>query len=145
MGSASARPERVVLDTNVLASALAFGGVPQVVLGLGRAGEFDVYSSPFILGELSGVLASRKFRWERGEIEGALRELRSFITVIEPPTGVVSITADIQDNRILECGLAASAAVIITGNMKHIRPLGSFQGIAILTPREFIDRFFPAL
>ena len=145
MGSASARPERVVLDTNVLASALAFGGVPQVVVGLGRAGEFAVYSSPFILGELSAVLASRKFRWGRAEIEEALRELRSFITVIEPPVGVDVITADDQDNRILECGLAAGAAVIITGNMKHIRPLGVFRGIAIMTPREFIDGFFPSL
>ena len=50
-----------------------------------------------------------------------------------------------SDNRILECAIEASADVLITGNFKHIRPLGSFRGIEILAPREFLDKYFPEL
>lgn len=46
------------------------------------------------------------------------------------------------DNRILECAIEAQADVLITGNFKHIRPLDSFRGITILSPREFLDRYF---
>jgi len=49
------------------------------------------------------------------------------------------------DNRILECAVDAHANVLITGNMKDIRPLGTFRGIEILTPREFLARYFPKL
>lgn len=41
--------------------------------------------------------------------------------------------------------MEAKADTIVTGNMKHIRPLGRFQGIEILTPREFLDRHFPGI
>ena len=57
----------------------------------------------------------------------------------------------IQDGRIdlflsefiLECAVEAKAQVLVTGNFKHIVPLKSFRGIAILTPREFLDKYFP--
>jgi putative PIN family toxin of toxin-antitoxin system len=143
MTSAGARPERVVLDTNVLASALAFGGVPASVLDLGKRGAVTICVSRFILEELAAVLASRKIRWTAERIESAIKELAAFMTLSEPNETVDAIKTDDADNRILECGLAAKAAVIVTGNMKDIRPLGSFRGMAILTPREFLDKHFP--
>jgi len=50
-------PDRIVLDTNVLALALAFGGVPESILELGRGGLVRLFASSFILGELARVLA----------------------------------------------------------------------------------------
>lgn len=49
------------------------------------------------------------------------------------------------DNRILECAVEAQANVLVTGNMKDIRPLGSFRGIEIISPQEFIAEYFPHL
>jgi predicted nucleic acid-binding protein len=42
------------------------------------------------------------------------------------------------DNRILECAPDVKADVLISGDMKDLRPLGVFQGASILTPREFL-------
>lgn len=138
-------PRRIVLDTNVLASALAFGGVPRSVLELARRGIIELFFSAFILDELRKVLASRKVRWRLSEVEAAIREIESFGRLADPKEKVSAIAAKDADNRILECALEARAAAIVTGNLKHIRPLGDFRGIRILTPREFLDEFFPGV
>lgn len=70
--------------------------------------------------------------------------LRSFLEMIDPRRRLDVISAHSADNRILECAVEAKADVIVTGDLKHIRPLGSFEGIEILTPREFMGKYFPA-
>ena len=47
---------------------------------------------------------------------------------------MLRVVLDQTDNRILECALEAVADVLVTGNLKHIRPLAFFEGIDILTP-----------
>ena len=54
---------RVVLDTNVLVSALNFPGNERLVLEFGMRGRFEFYLSPFVLQEVAGVLV-RKFGWD---------------------------------------------------------------------------------
>lgn len=136
---------RIVLDTNILTSALVFGGPPEQVVELGRGGLVELFASPFILEELTKVLEGKKFLWEPRRIVEAVIELKSFMTVLEPAVRLGVIQGKENDNRILECAVEAKAAAVITGNMRHIRPLGSFQGIEILTPREFLDKYFPGI
>ena len=54
---------RVVLDTNVIVSALNFPGNERLVLELALRGRFGLCLSRFILGEVAGVLTC-KFDWE---------------------------------------------------------------------------------
>ena len=56
-------PRRLVADSNVLISALHRRGKPQAILDLARAGEVELYLSPFILDEVAGIL-SRKLGWD---------------------------------------------------------------------------------
>jgi predicted nucleic acid-binding protein len=71
-----------------------------------------------------------------------LEEAKDVASIVEPTTKVSVIEQDETYNRILECAVEAKADVLVTGNLRHIRPLGSFQGIEILTPREFLSRYF---
>jgi len=48
------------------------------------------------------------------------------------------INEDPEDNKILECALAARADIIISGD-KHLLNLGKFKKTRILTPTEFFD------
>lgn len=50
----------------------------------------------------------------------------------EPVESVNVIEAGPTDNRILECALATNAELLVTGDKKHLLPLGSFQGVSIL-------------
>jgi putative PIN family toxin of toxin-antitoxin system len=49
------------------------------------------------------------------------------------------INEDSEDNKILECALAARADIIVSGD-KHLLNLGKFKKTRILTPRMFFDR-----
>lgn len=141
------RPEgklRVVVDTNVLFSALAFpsDSPPARVLELARSGIIDLVLSPFIVSELERNLR-RMASWDEERWLALRRRLTRFVSLVEPSTRVHAIKRVEADNRILECALEANADVLVTGNLKDLRPIGFFRGIPILTPREFLNRYFP--
>lgn len=135
---------RVVVDTNVLFSSLAFPkeSPPVKVLHLAQAGRIGMVVSPFIPEELETTLRAR-VSWDEERILMLRKQLKTFLVIVEPSTRVALIKRVEADNRILECALEANVDVLVTGNMKDIRPLGSFHGIDILTPREFLDTYFP--
>ncbi|MBI4677643.1 MAG: putative toxin-antitoxin system toxin component, PIN family [Elusimicrobia bacterium] len=136
---------RIVLDTNVFVSAaLRPEGHVAPILQLAAEGRLAIFVSSFILAELERTLASPKIGFDPARVRATLASVRENVAVVEPTTMVNAIHAKDSDNRILECALEAKADVLVTGNMRHIRPLGAFQGIAILTPREFLDKYFPA-
>jgi len=134
---------RVVLDTNVLISALGFQGMVRRVWGLAEDEKFIVFVSPFILEEFERNLL--KVGLPPSKVAILIEDVKSTAQIINPTSTVAVIKTDKSDNRILECALEAKADVIVTGNMKDIRPLGAFQGIAIMTPREFLDKHFPTI
>ena len=50
------------------------------------------------------------------------------------------VAADPDDDKVLECALAGDATDLVTGDRKHLRPMGEYQGIRIVTPAEFLTR-----
>lgn len=137
---------RVVADTNVLFSALAFPAEspPSKVFRLILDGKVEAFISPWILEELEHNLRA-KAGWGDEQLRSLRRRLKPAVTLVVPTSRLSVIKRLEADNRILECAVDARADVLITGNMKDIRPLGAFQGIDILTPREFLTRHFPRL
>ena len=135
---------RVVVDTNVFFSALAFPAEspPARVFKLVVDSKILAFSSPFIVDELEKNLRS-KAGWDDEQLRALRRRLKLMIRLVVPTSHLSVIKRIEADNRILECAVDAQANVLITGNLKDIRPLGAFQGIDILTPREFLTRYFP--
>ena len=128
---------RVVFDTNIFISALILPGsraqeaLARIVEGTDRL----ILSAP-ILDELLGVLA-RKFSRDREELARVavwLGELAEWVH----PAQHLSVVADEADNRILECALAGEAEVIVTGD-KDLLQLGSFEGVSIVTLRDYLS------
>ncbi|MCY3505569.1 MAG: putative toxin-antitoxin system toxin component, PIN family [Chloroflexi bacterium] len=130
---------RAVLDTNVIISTLNFPGNERLVLDLARRKRFDLFLSPFILREVSGVL-TRKFGWDGERVTQALSMLRATANVIEPQRSLAVIEGDHADNRILECALAASADYLVTGDRRHLLPLGEHRGTTIVNAPQFLTR-----
>ncbi|MEK6652885.1 MAG: putative toxin-antitoxin system toxin component, PIN family [Nitrospirota bacterium] len=129
---------RVVFDTNVIVSALTFDGTPRRLLNLARHGRFQLVLSPFILKEISRVL-TKKFGWEAKTVIMTIQKLSSIANVAEPDIRINVIKSDEADNRILECGIAGDAALIVSGDTKHILPIKNYQGIKILSPIGFLS------
>src|SRR3990172_10965862 len=124
---------KVVFDTNVIISALTFDGTPRRLLNLARHGRFQLILSPSILKETAKVL-ERKFDWEEKTVVMAIQKLSSIAAVVKPDICIKAIKSDVSDNRILECGVAGDADIIVSGDTKHILPIKNYQGIQILSP-----------
>lgn len=133
---------RITLDTNVLVSALLFGGLPAAIMTLVKEGKVDLYISPFILEEFQGKLET-KFGFIPTQAREACAGIEAIAHVVHPQNKIHAVKRKDSDNRILECAIEAQARALVTGNMRDLRPLKTFQGIEILTPREFLDKYFP--
>jgi putative PIN family toxin of toxin-antitoxin system len=104
---------RVSLDTNVLISALAFpGSKPDQLLSRIRRGGIDLFLSPFILSELARVLRE-KFHFSKKETDTRVRAIRTMAHLVHPAERIAVVTATDDDNRILECALAAQAEFLV--------------------------------
>lgn len=130
---------KVVFDSNVYVSALAIpGGVAEQALDLAMEGAFQLALSRPILEEVLGVF-SRKFARAPEELSRAALFLSSVAEIVTPVRRV-SLLADEPDNRVLECASAAGAGVIVTGD-REMLSLGTWEGIEILSLRQFVDSF----
>ena len=129
---------RVVLDTNVIISALNFPGNERMVLELALRGRFEFFLSLFILEEVAGVL-TRKFGWNEERTAQAIRILESAATVIEPPRLEEVIEGGHADNRVLECAVAANADYLVTGDRRHLLPIGEHRGTTIVNAPRFLS------
>ena len=126
---------KVVLDTNVIISALHFGGKPAEVILLAERGVVRLYFSRFILEETKEVLL-RKFDWDASRADTAVKLLGDISTVIAPLERVFAVE-DEADNRILECALAAKADYLISGD-NHLLKLNPYREINIVPPHTFL-------
>ncbi len=128
---------RIVLDTNVLISAILFGGPPRDVLKLVIGGTVGCSISLVILDELRDVLQRPKFKFSSEQAFNVLEELHASCSIINPMVKINVITEDPDDNKILECAIEANAAFIVSGD-RHLLDLVEFRGVKILTPAAFI-------
>jgi putative PIN family toxin of toxin-antitoxin system len=130
---------KVVLDANILVSALVFpGGLPETIYALGLDGEIDLVTSSPLLVELARVLADR-LGWARSRIDRALGQLLRVAELVEPTATVHVVKADPADDRVLEAAAESRAEVIVSGD-RHLLRLKAWQGISIESPAAFVAR-----
>jgi putative PIN family toxin of toxin-antitoxin system len=130
---------RAVYDTNVLLSALLFGGsVFDELMTATVDGRVQLITSPFILRELDRIVW-QKFclpRSDRQELK-ALIKRRSII--VAPRTIPHVIKRKRDDNAILACAVAGCADLLVTGDKKDLLILREYSGIPIVSPRILYD------
>jgi len=128
---------RVVADTNILVSALLFGGHPEQVFLAGLRGEIQLLTSLFLLKELEKVL-KEKFKLNIHLVKQIIQEVREVAEIVEVSSHIKAISYPDEDNRVLECAVDGGADFIVTGDTKHILPLKEYGGIKILSASEFL-------
>lgn len=128
---------KVVLDTNVIVSAIVFGGKPKLILNLIEAEKIDGYISRFIITETCGILR-QKFNLTEAEIESAEEIIKKSFSLVEPAFSINIVKNYSPDNKILACAMAAKADYLISGDKKHILLLKKIKNIPILSPEQFL-------
>lgn len=128
---------RVVLDTNVVVSALLKSqGLEDQVLRLALAGRFLLCTSPAVLAEYSRVLPLPKFKLRPEEIVTTLKQLAKAGSLFHP-ADTLRISGHESDNRFYECAEAARANFLITGNLKHFKK--DYKGTRVVNARQLLD------
>lgn len=130
---------RIVLDTNILISALGWRGAPHEIVRACLDGRYELLLSPDLLQELERVLHYPKFRFSPSEILDYLALLTETAELVQPDFQLEVVEADPTDNRVLECALAGGALLIVTGD-DHLLSLEEYAGIPILRPQAFLER-----
>lgn len=128
---------KAVLDTNVLVSAVLFGGKSREILELGISGKITIAISQDILKELAGVLVGKKFRAPVSFVQRVLHELSEIAEIIVVTEPITVIKNDPPDNRVLECAMSAGAQYIVSGD-NDLLSLGHFKEIKIRSPNDFL-------
>jgi len=130
---------RVLCDTNVLVSAFIAGGPPSRVIEAAIDGRLELVLADPVLGELERVLTV-KFGFEPERV----RELRTLLIdlaserVDAPAQAPEAITGDPDDDVILACAVAAGVQLVVSGDRRHLLPVGEHRGIRIVTPQALL-------
>jgi len=131
----------VVFDTNVLISAILFGGHPRKCLELVIEGKIELYITKEIISEFEGVLKREKFGIPDETLHYIVSSLDSIANFVSPEMKYNIIKKDLEDNKFLECAVAADADFIISGDT-HLLDITEFRKIKILNPADFLKHYF---
>ncbi|MBW8832849.1 MAG: putative toxin-antitoxin system toxin component, PIN family [Burkholderiales bacterium] len=135
---------RFVLDTNLLVSGVISAGLPRRLVDAAKAGEFELCTSETLLAELLDVLSRKKFAARLAQAkwtpESFVDDLRRVAVVVSPTSVPRVVPTDPDDDHVVAAALAGGADLIASGDKRDLLPLGSYQGIAIVTAREAVER-----
>jgi putative PIN family toxin of toxin-antitoxin system len=128
----------VVLDTNVLISALLFKGELSGIVGLWQEGKIIPVISKETFDELRTVLEYPKFSLSRAEVKSLIEhEILPFFEVVKVGKHIKGACRDPEDDKFISCAITASADWIVTGD-KDLFDLRKYQSIRIIHASDFI-------
>ena len=130
--------DRATADSNIWVSGLNWHGKPHELLNLARDGKIELAISNAILDEFSRVLHD-KLEWSDDRLNSMRAEVATFTKRVSSTETLDVVKVDPNDNRILECAVAAGSDVIVTGDA-HLLQLGAYEGIKIMKVADFLGQ-----
>lgn len=131
---------RLVLDTNIVVAALLWAGTPRRLLDQAIDEALTLYSSPILIDELAHTLQYPKFTQRINQYAttpaALVAQYTALVTLLSPTQVPRVIEHDADDDHVIAAAVAARADLIVTGDRRHLLPLGTHAGIAIVTPAE---------
>ena len=133
----------IVLDTNVLISSLLSSkGAPAKILDLILGDQVLVAYDNRILGEYEEVLSRPEFHIHPSRAFAVVNHIEISGHYIESESLSAEGFTDPDDIMFAEVFITSEAEALVTGNLRHYKPLLS-KNMLVLTPAQFLERFFP--
>ncbi len=122
----------------MLVSALIAGGPPASVLEAVGHGRAALVLAEVVMGELEQVL-TRKLGFTETSWRAAERSLEDLASErVGVPSDVPVVTGHRADDEILATAVAAGVDVLVTGDRRHLLPVGRSGGVRILAPQTLL-------
>jgi len=133
---------QTVLDTNVVVSALLWGGTPFKLFEMATEGKLSLYTSPALIAELREVLSrdhlARRLANQQTAVEDAIRLYEALFIPVTPLSTPRVVPNDIDDDQVIACALAVGAQLIVSGD-SDLLVLHPWKGIHILNAAEAVQ------
>jgi uncharacterized protein len=130
---------RVVFDTNILFSAVGWGGKPGRCVELAESGVIQGLTCGEIMEELAEKLEGR-LGLERDETDRVIGSMLSFLDVVSISGLFRGPQVDRDDDKVIECAMVGKATHIVTGDRKHLLPLGRIESVELVTAAEMVQQ-----
>jgi len=119
-------------------------GLPRRLVDGAKAGEFELCTSEVLPAELLDVLSRGGFAARLSQAgltpEGIVDDLRRLAMIAAPTDAPRVLPTDPDDDHVIAAAVAGQADLIASGEKCDLLPLGSFQGILIVTAREAVEQ-----
>jgi len=133
---------RIVADTNILVSATFWNGDSDRIMREVEKGSITLVLSAEIIREFLKVLHTdemlQKVREKELRFQRTIEKTVSLAEIVYPKEKLDIVKDDPDDNIVLECAKKGAVDFVIT-NDRHLLNLKSFNGIPIVTPKEFLS------
>jgi putative PIN family toxin of toxin-antitoxin system len=131
---------KAVVDTNVFISGVFFSGLPNKILQAWQSGQFELVVSHEILDEYRRVGEILAQQHPGIDLNPILSFVIEHARVYKPAKLIAAVCEDPDDDKFIACALSSGSRVIISGD-RHLLKVSGYQGIEVLKPREFVDRY----
>ncbi len=130
---------RIVVDTNVIASAIFFGGNPRELLEKCFSDELEIVCTEDIFNEYIATIEKLTEKYKKGvgkEIIPILAENFVFIQ----NTFYEKYSRDTDDDKYINCARSGKILYIVSGD-KDLLVLENVGGVKIITVSEFLEKY----
>lgn len=131
---------KVVLDTNVVMSAIFFGGDPKRIVREAIAKRLELVATRAVLSEYREVAERLHKYYPAVSYRRQLAMIESVLTIVRPKTLKGVLCRDPDDEAIIACALGAKAKIICSGD-DDLLSINGIMGLEILKPRDFRIRY----
>ena len=129
--------KKVVIDTNIFISGFGWDAKPEEILKLLKQRRIINYISIDILNELKRVVSYPKLKFSDLLQNRILEFVFFYSEIVEPTEHISHIIKDSEDNKFLECALAAGAKFIISGD-QHLINVAEYNAVKIVSAPTFL-------
>jgi putative PIN family toxin of toxin-antitoxin system len=127
---------RIVIDTNVVASAIFFGGRPAALLRMVITRTLSAVATEEIVDEYQETVNYLMKKYSEKLDEFSLIPVVSAMEII-PASHNIHVCRDPDDDKFISCAVDGQCYYIVSGD-KDLLTLGNYENIKILTVAEFM-------
>jgi putative PIN family toxin of toxin-antitoxin system len=131
---------RIVIDTNVLISAIFFDGLPEKLIDMVLSDTVTAIISEDILREYEATLQDMIQKLNVAKFNFSFAALFEHFIVVAPQSQI-KICRDPDDDKFINCAVDTDCEYIVSGD-KDLLVLKNYEKVQILTIREFFDKKF---
>ncbi len=141
---------RLVVDTNILASALTGhqDAFPRRIYQAILNADVTLIASVPAMVELEEVLnrprVAKYHHLSPDEVGQVIDRLTKSCEFVAGDISVTAASLDPDDNIFLAAAVEGQADYIVSGDKKHLLNMGEYQGIPIITARQFVTKVLEA-